>query len=553
MRIVTIAALTLTLVMGTFAQRHAVDKVNPSNDGEFPGNRGAEEMVIYTQSHTEDYTGTNEWGAEAVVSGGVVVSVGSNNSEIPRRGFVVSGHGEACNWINQNLPLGTPVAHSDTEVWVDDSPSGQFAEIRWLIDDLRARLDALEVEGADAVRLSEIRPAIDEIDTQTMFSPGSALAEPLARMRELETDVWALELSLLATPEGEVRAAWHRLTARTPEEITQLVDALAEAHINAFLPETIYSSRSIYPDPTGLYREFDHFNGHDVLAQLVEECHAKGIEVHVWVHCFFIGAAGNLEETPYLAETHPDWLQQDREGRTASIDEPSYVWINPAIPEVRQALIAAYVAMVENYDIDGFQFDYIRYPASHDWSRGWDYSDFTRDVVMEELGFDICEIDRSTNPDEWNQWLAWRENQITSFVEEAAAAMRAINPDIVLSAAIFPDIDAAREIKGQNWVDWGRSGLIDVIMPMAYSSDPEYVANAVEEMDVLIPDRSRRVVGIGPYIGLSPRQIVEQIITARSAGATGECLFEWGSLDQREIDALANGPWREPTDPIWSE
>lgn len=50
------------------AQSHRVDRVDPPLGGqEFPGGRGPNQMVIYTPAYGSPETGTNAWGAEAVV------------------------------------------------------------------------------------------------------------------------------------------------------------------------------------------------------------------------------------------------------------------------------------------------------------------------------------------------------------------------------------------------------------------------------------------------------------------------------------------------------
>jgi len=72
--------------------------------------RRADELVLYRPVYDAS-TRTNAFGAEAVVSNGVVVSVVDQrgNSPIPRDGFVLSGHGRARQWILRALAPGVPV------------------------------------------------------------------------------------------------------------------------------------------------------------------------------------------------------------------------------------------------------------------------------------------------------------------------------------------------------------------------------------------------------------------------------------------------------------
>ena len=80
--------------------------INPTETA-YPGGRGSDQLVVYTRDYGKPTTGTNPYGTEFVVAGGIVTEFGSNNSRIPEDGFVVSGHGEAQNWLQENLWYGS--------------------------------------------------------------------------------------------------------------------------------------------------------------------------------------------------------------------------------------------------------------------------------------------------------------------------------------------------------------------------------------------------------------------------------------------------------------
>lgn len=86
-----------------------VDVIDPSNAASyFPGGRGANKLVIYTPNYGI-HTGTNEFGTEAIVGENTVTSLSGADSTIPSNGLVISGHGIAKNWINQNITVGSKV------------------------------------------------------------------------------------------------------------------------------------------------------------------------------------------------------------------------------------------------------------------------------------------------------------------------------------------------------------------------------------------------------------------------------------------------------------
>ena len=74
----------------------------------YPGLRGANQLVVYTPTFGFR-TGTNEFGTEAIIEGNTVVSLSGADSLIPANGFVISGHGTAKKWINENIMVGSKV------------------------------------------------------------------------------------------------------------------------------------------------------------------------------------------------------------------------------------------------------------------------------------------------------------------------------------------------------------------------------------------------------------------------------------------------------------
>ncbi len=84
-------------------------KINPQPPSDFPGGRGADELIVYTPDYGKPSTGTNEWGIEAIVGDDVVNELAKSDSLIPANGMVISGHGKGANWITSNLSPGTQV------------------------------------------------------------------------------------------------------------------------------------------------------------------------------------------------------------------------------------------------------------------------------------------------------------------------------------------------------------------------------------------------------------------------------------------------------------
>lgn len=100
-------------IQRVYALPRIANKVDPLEEGNFPGNRGPNDMVVYTPSKLRATTGTNEYGIEAIVVGDTVRELSrAGNATIPADGYVISGHGEAAAWISAYLRVGTQVKRS---------------------------------------------------------------------------------------------------------------------------------------------------------------------------------------------------------------------------------------------------------------------------------------------------------------------------------------------------------------------------------------------------------------------------------------------------------
>jgi uncharacterized lipoprotein YddW (UPF0748 family) len=127
-----------------------------------------------------------------------------------------------------------------------------------------------------------------------------------------------------------------------------------------------------------------------------------------------------------------------------------------------------------------------------------------------------------------NSWQDFRRDRLTALVRRLRAAAVARRPGTMVSAAVAPDIDIARESRGQDWPLWIGSGIIDAVCPMAYSTDPDTYVRQVTAARTASEGRLL-FAGIGAY-RLPLSQTVRHIELARLAGADGIALFSYDSL-----------------------
>jgi len=183
--------------------------------------------------------------------------------------------------------------------------------------------------------------------------------------------------------------------------------------------------------------------------------------------------------------------------------------------------------LASRYDIDGLQYDFIRYPNAAGC-----FCKVCRERFERETGAAVATwpADVVDGP-RHDAWVEFRCARISDLVKYVSTGVRQRNPKLKLSAAVFPDWPACRESIGQDWVRWCREGWLDEVFPMNYTLDPAvFAARSVVHRDA-VPAGFRVIQGIGSDSGAGSMQgadeLAVQIALARQTGSPGWCLFAW--------------------------
>jgi uncharacterized lipoprotein YddW (UPF0748 family) len=282
----------------------------------------------------------------------------------------------------------------------------------------------------------------------------------------------------LAQP--EIRYVWLDrgtiVKAKSEEDLIPLFDQFAEAGINIVYLETLNAGYTIYPSAIAPEQN-PLVKGWDPLKSAIKLAHARGIELHAWVWVF---ATANQRHNQILGQPetylgpvlsqHPDWIITDNKG---NLFQPSSkkAFLDPANPEVRSYLLSLFEEIVTQYDVDGLQLDYIRYPFQNLYANDTHgYGEVSRREFFKQTGIDPIKL---TDRDPlWQQWTTYRTQQIDSFVATVSQKLKAKKPNLILSTAVFPMPHSERIDKiQQNWEAWIKEGYINLLLPMTYAED----------------------------------------------------------------------------------
>ena len=248
-------------------------------------------------------------------------------------------------------------------------------------------------------------------------------------------------------------------------------------------------------------------DGFDPLAHLVRAGAAVGVRVHAWGNVFFVwsSAEGTLPRSDeHLVRRHPDWLL--RPGGVKYLDpvggsDWEGIYTDPTSVAAREHILAVFTEIAARYRIEGFHYDYVRYP----------------------------QVTYARSPDD--------HAAVTALVSEGAMRLRKARPGIVISAAVFPDPDVARERVLQRWPEWANAGLVDLLCPMAYRRDTSEVARLLGKARAAAP-KTRMWGGLMGYAG-ERALIRDQVRAVEDAGCEGAILFAYDPAQRDLLDVFA--------------
>ena len=354
----------------------------------------------------------------------------------------------------------------------------------------------------------------------------------------------------------ETRGLWVvRSTLVHPDSVRAMVERAAGAGFNTLLVQVrgrgdAYYSGGIEPRADAI----QHQPEFDPLALTVREAHARGIEVHAWINVHLISSASVISRAPtHLVNARPGLLAVPRELAMElhdvdpasaryferlvvhALTNPERVeglYTSPSSPDVKERVYAVAMDLAERYEIDGIHLDYIRYPSGDfDYSRGalnrfrrWIDRRITDDQRAEFASASernpLAFVEAFPEP-----WAEFRRSQITDLVERIYVGVKRRRPEVLVSAAVFPNARESFLHRYQDWEGWLRRGIIDVVAPMAYNPDDGLFEAAISHAaEVVGPERVW--AGVGAYLNTYEGTLSKIDITQR-IGVRGFLLFSY--------------------------
>ncbi|MGK7953045.1 MAG: glycoside hydrolase family 10 protein [Xenococcaceae cyanobacterium] len=324
------------------------------------------------------------------------------------------------------------------------------------------------------------------------------------------------------------------------KNLNEAIASLADLKFNTLYPTVWNWGYTLYPSAVAkavVGKEIDPtegLQGRDILTEIIKQGHKKQMAVIPWFEFGFMAPADSQ-----LAQRHPDWLTTRQDGSTIWWEGKTHqrVWLNPMRPEVQQFITDLIVEIVSNYDVDGIQLDdHFGFPSD------FGYDDFTVKLYKQEH-------DGKSPPEDPkdSEWIQWRADKITAYVEELFHAIKEANQSAIVSLSPNPYNFSLNSFL-LDWQKWQQKGLVEELIVQVYrhqhdSFVQELNQPAIKEAKEHIP------VGIGILSGLKDRpvpasRIQQQVHATRERNLAGVSFFFYESLWNLATESPLNRQYR---------
>lgn len=383
------------------------------------------------------------------------------------------------------------------------------------------------------------------------------------------------------TARTEYRAYWvetFRTSLATRVDVARVVDAAVKSNANALFVEVRRRGDSWYLDSSEPLTEVPGVGEPDAsgrwtfdpLRSIVEQAHARGIEVHAFV---IVGAVARTDPKaePLPRDPRHVFLQHIWDAKSGRPYTGRQQWATRALPPNQRGTTydgqrfgadwyidlghpdaAAYTIdtllhLVRAYDIDGIHLDRIRYPEAPMDGRGANVGYNETSVARYNARYGTAGYPKASDP----RWNDWRREQVTNFVRRFYLSAKAVRPSIKISAALIAWGSGPRASGGfetteaytrvfQDWPAWLREGIIDVASPMLYKREhaPMERKQFDDWLSFLVAQAHHAgraaVPGIGAYMNAVEGSL-RQAQRARVAGADGVIFFAIGDTTPQSV------------------
>ena len=331
-------------------------------------------------------------------------------------------------------------------------------------------------------------------------------------MKKLITFAMLLLLAMSATaqPKREFRGAWIQCvngqfqglsTQQMQQTLSYQLDELQKDGANAIIFQVRPECDALYASTLEPWSRF--LTGQqgkapqpywDPLQWMIEQCHARGMELHAWINPYRAKTKGTTSlSVNHVAIQHPE----------RCFDYDGLKILNPGIPENRDYICAVARDIVTRYDVDGIHMDDYFYPYP-----------VAGVAIPDENLF-------RQNPNGQQTIGDWRRQNVNFFIKQFYETVHQAKPWVKVGISPFgiyrnsKSSPIGSQTNGlQNYDDlyadvllWVNNGWLDYCVPQVYWE----IGNRAADYDILVRWWAQYASARPLYIG----EDIERTVKAR--------------------------------------
>ncbi len=285
----------------------------------------------------------------------------------------------------------------------------------------------------------------------------------------------------------------------------------------------------------------------DPLEYVIKEGHKLQLNIHAWVNVYMLWSAEKKPlEGHHLFNRHPDWLDavEEESQKYLLTDKRLHTdfsgkegfYLAPHHPKVNPYLLAVFKELLDHYKLDGIHLDYVRYKNEFHGYNPVGIEQIKNNIYS-EYGF-YGELKKTLiNKISYGNYLIQREDFLLNSVTELVLKLRSFinnsNREIILSAAVKPNLKLAKQLYFQEWDIWLSGGLVDWVLVMNYDHSFKTFADNITTIENQLSQTefSKIIMGVALY-NQTPEDAVKKIKYSYNAGFSGIALFSYNVIDE---------------------
>ncbi len=325
---------------------------------------------------------------------------------------------------------------------------------------------------------------------------------------------------------------------------------IRDANCNAVIIQVRRNCDACYPSSMGEpYMSGLSPTNFNALQAVINAAHdttggKKRIEVHCWIVTFRTSGGAVYKqhsENPTGSLTALDNYWPSRDDAGAEVSDKAF---DPGHPLVLQYTVNVAMDLVNNFDIDGIHYDYIRFTAN---DQGYNPTSIARYNARYGL---------TGQPSPSNeQFKQWRRDQVSAVVRQVYARIQRSKPSVKQSGSFVtwnPSPTSSTRAAFMNtrpyydvycdWDSWMQEGIVDMAVPMTYYNWASLPNDYTHWMNFEKDRHGNRHMIIGPGIYLnSLANAINVIQLTRNASPSGNYAHGFSGYSYRV--PYANGTW----------